>query len=767
MDLKSGYWQIEVDERDREKTAFITPDGLYEFKVLPFGLCSAPATFQRMMDTVLSGLKWQTCLVYLDDVIVFSPTFDEHVKRLSAVLQAIRSAGLTLKREKCHFGFKELRFLGHVVSRDGVRPDPDKIAAVSKFPTPVDKRAVRRFLGLCSYYRRFIANFSRIAAPLTHLTRDDVVFQWTDKEQVAFDELRHRLQTPPVLAHFDEEAPTIIHTDASNVGLGAVLIQLQDGVERVVAYASRSLSRAEMNYSTTEKECLAVVWATSKFRPYIYGRPFSVVSDHHSLCWLANLKNPCGRLARWSLRLQEFDMVIQYKSGKQHSDADCLSRAPVEPAGGEDDVSFVCAVQATTVAKQQRNDQELRPLIDFLEGHTSTAPRLFSRGLSSFCLINNVLYKKNFTPNGRSILLVVPTPLREDVLQACHDEPSAGHLGYTRTLARIQQSYYWPRLSSVVREYVRTCRDCQRRKMPPNRPAGLLQPIQIPARPFEQVGMDLLGPFPTSSQGNKWIIVATDYLTRYAETKAVSRGTAEEVAQFFVENIVLRHGAPACVITDRGTAFTAKLVSAIMTLSGTSHRRTTAYHPQTNGLTERMNKTIADMLSMYVDAEHKTWDVVLPYITFAYNTAQQETTRMTPFQILYGREVSTMLDAMLPHDSRDDAAPSFDFTQRAEDARQIARQRIRQQQHFDAARYNLRHRHVQFVEGDQVWIWTPVRRRGLSEKLLRRFFGPYTVQRKLSDVTYEVVPSCPSPRARRRPQPEVVHVVRMKPYFSR
>ncbi|KAM7283855.1 retrovirus-related Pol polyprotein from transposon 17.6 [Ixodes scapularis] len=223
MDLKSGYWQIEVDERDREKTAFVTPDGLYEFKVMPFGLCTAPATFQRVMDTVLSGLKWQSCLVYLDDVVVFASDFDEHLRRLRAVLQAIQNAGLTLKPSKCRFAYGELKFLGHVVSAQGVSPDPAKTSAVAKFMKPSDKKAVRRFLGLCAYYRRFVRDFANISAPLTHLTKDDVNFQWGEEQEQAFNELKERLQSPPILGHFDPSAETEVHTDASNDGLGAAV----------------------------------------------------------------------------------------------------------------------------------------------------------------------------------------------------------------------------------------------------------------------------------------------------------------------------------------------------------------------------------------------------------------------------------------------------------------------------------------------------------------------------------------------------------------
>lgn len=770
LDLKSGYWQIEVDERDREKTAFITPDGLYEFKVLPFGLCSAPATFQRMMDTVLAGLKWQTCLVYLDDVVVFSSSFEEHLTRLRSVLEVIRTAELTIKPEKCHLEFQELKFLGHMVSAQGVRPDPEKTAAVSSFPIPTDKKAVRRFLVLCAYYRRFVEGFSGIAEPLTRLTKSDVPFVWTEAQQVAFEELRSRLQRAPILSHFDENSDTEIRTDACNVGIGAILVQRQQGTERVIAYASRTLSKAETNYSATEKECLAVIWAITKFRPYLYGRPFRAISDHHSLCWLANLKDPSGRLARWSLRLQEYDVTVVYKSGKKHSDADCLSRAPILTGENEmeEDFPFVGVVHTADMALYQQQDADLRPLIEQLRGESTTLPRLFLRGLASYSLRNNVLYKRSYGSQEK-LLLVVPSALRSEILRACHDEPSAGHLGVSCTFARIHDRYYWPNLLRSVRQYVRTCRDCQRRKKPPVKPPGFLHPLDPPDAPFRQVGKDLLGPFPTSASGNKWIIVATDYLTRYAETKALPRGTASEVAKFFLEHVVLRHGAPTTIITDRGTAFTAAFLQDVFKLTNSTHRKCTAYHPQTNGLTERLNRTLADMLSMYVDLEHKNWDEILPYATFAYNTAMQETTRCAPFELVYGRSVTTTLDAMLPVDQGDMASTDTDdFTQWAEEARQLARLRIRHQQEIDAEKYNKGRRNVEYRPGDLVWVWTPIRRRGLSEKLLRRYFGPYRVLRRLSDVTYQVLPENTTARSsRRRADPEVVHVVRIKPYYSR
>ncbi|GFT76580.1 hypothetical protein TNCV_3678191 [Trichonephila clavipes] len=690
MDLRSGYWQIEIDEADREKTAFITPEGLYEFKVMPFGLCNAPATFERMMDNLLRHFKWTMCLCYLDDIIVFSETFEDHLIRLRLVLKCLQEAGLKLNSKKC----------------------------------------------LLLPKKRFIKGFCYLAEPLQSLLKSGVEFHWGPEEVEAFNSLKKALTSDPVLGMYDERASTEIHTDASGYGIGAVLVQIQNNVEKVIAYASRTLTKAEKNYSTTERECLAIVWATNKFRPYIFGKHFTVVTDHHSLCWLMNLKDPSGRLARWALRLQEHDFDVKYKTGKKHSDADALSRNPVEEETETSD-KFLAVTTSMNLAMEQKKDQDLAKL------------KLLSNSSKNeeFRFIDGILCRKNFDPDGKLWLPVIPKHLRADILRHFHDAPTAGHLGFAKTYDRIRKRFYWPGMYRNVVRYVMHCRECQRRKSVPQRPPGRLVPIPPAIAPFHRIGIDLLGRFPKSAHGNKWIIVCTDYSTRYAITKALPTAEVDEIAKFLLEEIVLRHGAPRVIITDRGAVFRSRLVSSLVDLCNIDHRFTTAYHPQTNGLTERFNKTLADMLSMYVDVEQKNWDEILPFVTFAYNTAKQETTGFTPFYLLHGREAETTLDTMLPFCPNDfDDNNITKIAARAEESRQLARVHTLRAQDKDRLRYDSKHQIVSYAPGDLVWVYTPVRKVGLSEKLLRRYFGPYQVLRRLSAVTYEVQDFDPASR---------------------
>ncbi|UYV76975.1 hypothetical protein LAZ67_14002656 [Cordylochernes scorpioides] len=509
MDLRSGYWQIEVDEADREKTAFITPDGLYEFLVMPFGLCNAPATFERMMDKILKGLKWTMALCYLDDIVVYSKSFNEHLHRLEIILQCLDKAELRLNPKKCLFGTKRIRVFGHLVDSKGIYPDPEKIEAIAKFPTPKSITDVRSFIGLCSYYRRFIENFAEKAAPLHEVLKKDNKFTWNSDQQDAFDSLKKALMSEPVLAYFEEQLPTELHTDASGYGIGAVLVQINDGKERPVGYASRTLSKAEKNYSTTERECLAAIWAINKFRPYLFGREFVIVTNHHALCWLSNLKDPTGRLARWALKLQEYNVTVVYKSGRKHQDADCLSRNPLqlesEEAYNDEDDDIPSITALTCFEAEQRKDPKICKLIEETER--------FGAESKGYEMLKGTLYKKNFDPLGNQHLLVIPKHLRLELLKSLHDAPTAGHLGFSKTYERVKNKYFWPGLLRDIRKYVAHCKECQRKKQSTQKPPGLLKAIPPATSPFQRVGMDLLGRFPKSDTGNEWIIVCTDYLT--------------------------------------------------------------------------------------------------------------------------------------------------------------------------------------------------------------------------------------------------------------
>lgn len=327
LDLASGYWQVEMDPKDKEKTAFITQFGTFQFTVMPFGLCNAPATFQRLMDEVVHDELWKFVVVYLDDLNIYSQTFEEHLDHLRIVFDRLKNAGLKLNPDKCKFVANELTFLGHIISKEGIRTDPDKIEKVRNFPRPENLTQLRGFLGLALYYRRFIKDFSKIANPLNKLLRKNTPFNWTTTQQQAFERLRNCLISSPILAYPNWSQPFLLFTDASTFALGAVLSQKDnEGNERIIAYASRSLLPAEKNYTITELEYLAVVWAVGKFHHYIHGSRFTLITDHSALVHLLNLTTPNGRLARWVMKLQSYDFDTIHRADKRHSNVDSLSR---------------------------------------------------------------------------------------------------------------------------------------------------------------------------------------------------------------------------------------------------------------------------------------------------------------------------------------------------------------------------------------------------------------------------------------------------------
>ena len=734
LDLASGYWQVEVAEKDKEKTAFVCGQGLYEFNVMPFRLCNAPATFQRMMDEVLADLDLKAGQDYIDDIIIGSETIEEHIAELEKLFQKLREVNLKVKLNKCLFARKKLAFLGHEISEQGIGPNPGKVEAIAKMKAPIDISGLRRFLGLTSYYRRFIQSYADKAEPLNRLLRKGNVYRWNEECQKAFETLKIALSTAPVLAYPDFSKEFILYTDASNFGIGVVLSQKDElDKERVVAYASRSLSKQERNYTVTEKECLAIIWAISMFRTYLYGRKFTVVTDHAALRWLKDIKTPEGRLARWGLKLQEYDMVIINRPGKKHRNADALSRI--------DDNNVIRLIKDGSMIERvrvaQRKDRQLKDVIEFLETGKGKEKltEWMEQEFEHFKLMDGILYygrptarmMKNQEKKDR---LVIPELFKQVVLDENHNLIFSGHLGTKKTYQRLAEKYYWRGMYHSVQEWINMCVDCAMKKTGPDKNRGDMRSITV-SRPLEIVGADILEPLPITSQGNRYILVFTDHFTKWVEAIAIPKQSAEIVAKCFVEEFVCRHGTPEKLLTDRGRAFIGEMMTNIHQKLGTDPLRTAGFHPETNGITERFNKTMMEMLSMYVSTHQKDWNEILPYIIHAYRTSVHESTMETPFFMMHGREVRmpALLGELDVAVKEEESVEQYkerlvSNLEKAWNEAKYYNDKIRQKREEAANKH--RHGHS-FKINDLVWVFTKKRRKGLTSKLMHPWHGPYRV----------------------------------------
>ena len=513
LDLASGYWQVGMTEEAKQKSAFVTPGGLFQFKCMPFGLCNAPSTFERLMEQVLAGLQWQICLVYLDDVIVYSRDFTEHVERLEIILKRISEAGLKLKPKKCHFFCEKVIYLGHTVSAEGIATDPEKVRAVQDWEVPKDLTDVRSFLGLCSYYRRFIPQFGTIAKPLTRLTEKDHGFKWGVEQEEAWATLKHKLLSAPVLAYPDPQKEFILDTDASAYGIGAVLSQVQDGQERVIAYGSRCLTKEERRYCVTRKELLAVVYFLKYFRHYLYGRNFLVRTDHGALRWLTNFKDPQGQVARWLEVLGTYTFEIQHRPGLRHGNADALSRGPCRQCGMTDPdpepnhcmvVTRSQTKEAEKVAEEapasawlgegplskesliqaQSEDPVISKILEWKRaGEKPTWEKVAAEGSAlktywaqweSLCMYEGLLCRE-FHSKGKQTRkqILAPKAKQDLILEHCHNAVTAGHMGVRRTLTSVKLRFFWPGLRQSVEIWISQCAVCASRKpTPPKKEKG-------------------------------------------------------------------------------------------------------------------------------------------------------------------------------------------------------------------------------------------------------------------------------------------------------
>ena len=483
MDLVSGYWQVAMSREDREKTAFSTHRGLFQFTVMPFGLCNAPGTFERLMEVAMRGLQWSSCLVYLDDIVVFSRDFEGHLQRLGAVLERLELAGLKVKPSKCRLARRRVSFLGHVVSAAGIQTDPAKVEAVRDWPTPASLTEVRSFLGLAGYYRSFVPDFATVAKPLTTLADKGRAFQWNCECETAFGTLKTLLTESPILGYPQDEGQIILDTDASDMGLGAVLSQLQEGREKVLSYASRTLTKPERNYCVTRRELLAIIFGLRKFRHYLLGRNVKIRTDHAALKWVMAFKEPEGQVARWLQVLDTYDFNVEHRPGRLHGNADGLSRIPCRQCGRADDEGEEIvppAVRAITrrgasdpdVAEEvrtewiadQKGDEVIGRAYAWMEsGATPSAQEVRGEGYGLKALVaqwgrlamrEGLMGRWWFVPGStRHFQVLVPKVRQEEVWQSCHGPGVTGslrtcpHLAEMHgevVLARLQAGYHVP-----------------------------------------------------------------------------------------------------------------------------------------------------------------------------------------------------------------------------------------------------------------------------------------------------------------------------------
>lgn len=722
LDLKQGYWQIPLANDSRQFTAFIAPGrGLFQFKVMPFGHHSAPATFQRVMDTVIGPELSEFAIVYLDDIIIISRTFDEHLDHLRIVFRRLQDANLQLNPDKCEFCRTELKYLGHVICRDGIQTDPEKIRAVQEYTSPTTVKEVRRFIGFASWYRRFVPEFSKIVVPLTHLTKKNTKFHWGEEQDNAFRTLKEKLIRAPILCCPDFKHRFYLQTDASNDGLGVVLYQINNGKEVVVAYGSRTLKETEQKYSVTEKECLAVVWGIFKMRPYLEGYQFTVITDHQALKWLHALENPSGRLARWALELQQYDFDIQYRKGAQNVVADALSRQPL----------------ATIINTEQNqiNGTWYDRIKTQLEKNPEQVPDYRMEKNQIYRLIPDPANYSNENP-ANAWKLCVPENLRSRVLTENHDAVTAGHLGIAKTISRVSRFYYWPGMYRDISRYVRRCDICQRYKVSQQKKAGEMHFTPV-SQPWEIVTSDFMGPFPRSSKGNTMLLVFHDKLTKWTELIPLHAATTPALINAFRKNVLSRFGWPQTIITDNGKQYTSKAFQEFLRTYGIRQRFNAPYTPQTNP-TERVNRTIKTMIAQYLHNKHQQWDENLPELMFALNTARQESTGFSPAYLNFGREL------ILPKCLYNDQRPPIDhnhqpdqLTDHLKNTMEIVHANLAKAFVQQQRNYNLRKRKWTPQVGDWIYIATHHLSNAAQHntaKLMPKFEGPYQIKRFISPV---------------------------------
>ena len=706
IDLRGAYNLVRMRPGDEWKTAFRCHRGHFEYLVMPFGLTNAPAIFQSMMNSIFSDILDVFVVVYLDDILIFSPSFDDHRVHVSNVLSRLSSHNLFAKLSKCSFDQDNVEFLGHSISAFGISPLPEKVSAVTSWPTPSTVKDVQQFVGFTNYYRSFIPDYSALANPLTNLTKKSTPFFWSAECDTAFHQLKLSITSGPVLRHPDPALPFTVETDASDFAMGAVLSQPSvenPDILHPVAFFSRKLEPAERNYDVHDKELLAIICSLENWRHFLVGSPFvvSVVCDHRNLIFFQSRRILKPRHARWVNRLSPFKISLLYRPGTLNAAADALSRrSEFAPSGGEGII-------------------------------TGTSQ-------NSFVVLLNSLFINSLSPVISSIPLrsqVISNEDKFEILRCRHDAPAAGHPGRSRTFELIARDYVWDNMRQEIYDYVDRCDTCQRNKSPRHKPFGLLQPLPVPSRPWSSLSMDFIVKLPKSKGFDSIFVVVCRFTKQAHFIPCKESMSSSDLADLYINNIFKLHGLPDDIVSDRGPVFRSKFWLSLLESLKIKSKLSTAFHPQTDGQTERVNQSIEQYLRCYTNFSQDDWSRLLPHAEFAYNNTMSSTTKVSPFFANLG--FHPRMEYCFSSNPNTPAVQ--DHLKTLQDLFPILKDELRHAQDrmkFYADKDRQDH---SFKINDSVWLLNRnIRSLRPSSKLDHKRLGPFRIVKQINPVTFEL-----------------------------
>lgn len=727
IDLAKGFHQIKMKEEDAHKTAFSFDYGHYEFIRMPFGLKNSPATFQRGLDRALLNTQGLNAFCYIDDAIIISEDLETHRIKLEEVLYKFRKHNLKLQTEKCKFLKKEVTYVGHQISKNGIAPDPIRYESVKNFIIPKTVRNVKQFLGLCNQYRKFIENYAMITGPLNDLVKgaenigkSNKKVEWNEEADLAFKTLKNKLSTSPVLRFPDYSKSFKLETDASLSAIGGILSN--DGSEGAIQYMSRTLNPAERNYSTTERELLAIIFCLQQARHMILGYKVKIVTDHKALTYIMNIKETNSRLIRWKLTLAEYDHEIVFKPGKEHTGPDALSRLEVgDEKSNTNKVNVITrsgkiAEPSTTFKKKSHNNQKFNNCSDDINNNT----HLSNTNESVMPDINNMDVEKLL----ESDIIVITDPNQiDELIKIYHDTPLGGHQGVTRTYKRLHRLYRWNNMLTDIENYIQKCTKCQKNKTVryTKMPMVITDTAQ---KPFEKVYLDIVGPLPISNSGNKYLLTFEDNLTKFMDCYPMPNQEANTVARIFYDEIISRYRIPDILLTDQGANFTSEMFKKVCKLLKIKKIQTTAYRPQSNGALERAHRSLVEYLKCFVGDKPQDWDTWLRQAVHVHNNYPHTSTKLTPMDCLFG------FTAELPSTLKGKVDPTYNFEdyffelrQKLQTTYQFARKNIIKTKTDRKKHYDQYTNPAVFTIGQKVLLFNQTKGNKFSENWL----GPFEV----------------------------------------